>query len=252
MGAATLGGWVTIESGARYARAAGLVNAAGAGRKSAGARADAKARTGAGLVVGYLPGSAAILEDAAAGREWDPRVFRTRWTAWDASQTLPIRDPMASVTVGLMHRAPAPSAAELLWSLEMVAHYAIDGAPYFVAFPAWMYDTMSRRQPAKTTPPLTFDVAMPDRVALQVNYALVGGALASGVSSSGMVYLPLGSSDGPGYGLYVLAGPSRYTGTLPNLGEYRFSGDLDTPLLRSNGSEPDFDFVAWMVRQVRA
>ena len=54
-----------------------------------------------------------------------------------------------------------------------------------------------------------FDALTPDRVALQLDYALDEGLVAANVASSGSVYLPIGASGGLGEGLYVLAAPSR-------------------------------------------
>ena len=74
---------------------------------------------------------------------------------------------------------------------------------------------------------------MPDRVGLQVNYAFTPEPLVPGIASTGTVYLPLGARDGPDVGIYVLASPSRVTGAVPDFTQYRFSGDLRTPLVRA-------------------
>jgi hypothetical protein len=135
----------------------------------------------------------------------------------------------------------APSA---LQSLEVVAHFAINEAPHFAPFNAWQYVAARAGKAAKRSSPLTFAASMPDRVGLQVNYALErNGSLPSRLAAGGTVYLPIGARDGPGTGIYVLATPSRVTGALPDFSEYTFTGDLIQPLRRFTGGTPDFDFV---------
>ena len=71
---------------------------------------------------------------------------------------------------------------------------------------------------------------MPDRVGLQVSYALERKNVLSRLAAGGVAYLPIGGRDGAGTGIYVLATPSRVTGQLPDFKEYTFSGDLIHPL----------------------
>jgi hypothetical protein len=250
MGTAAAGGWSILESSAGSARAAGLAKAAGVDKARAGGPG---ARGGAapladGLSIGYLPGSAGLFEAAASGRGWDSFATRMRWARWQPSLSLPSFDSRVSVSIGMLQPAQVDAAPGMLKVLEVVAHFALDVAPYFAPFNAWRYESAGIAKRANATSPLTFDAAMPDRVGLQVAYALSAADLAPGVADSGMVYLPLGARDGPSTGLYVLAGPSRYTGTQPDFSEYRFSGTLDSPLTRSTDGTPDFDFVTLAVR----
>ena len=250
MGAAAAGGWMALESGS--VRAADLAKAAGVSTGSNGSRRgpSGSAPVYEGLTLGYLPGSPALLEIAMRGRAFDSRATQTRWARWDPSLARVTSDPVASVSIGALQRAKVAAAPGMLRSLEVIAYFAVDEAPYVAPFNAWKYEaagTKSKRETA--TSPLTFDALMHDRVSLKVNYGLSGSNLVPGTRSSGMLYLPLGALNGPGLGLYVLAGPSRYTGAQPDLSGYRFSGNLHAPLSRLVGGTPDFDFVTLTIRR---
>jgi hypothetical protein len=247
IGAAAAGGWGTMEMGARSARAEGLAKASGAGAKSTAGRGGVPLRPS--LSVGYLPGSAGLLEYAALGRAWPQLVTQMRWATWEPSLALPIFDSRVDVSIGMLQSAQVHAASALL-SLEVVAHFAIDQAPYFAPFEAWSYEGPRVGKVAKRSSPLTFEVAIPDRVGLQVNYALESKQLTSRLTSGGTVYLPVGARDGPTTGIYVLATPSRVTGALPDFTEYTFSGDLINPLRRNTGGTPDFDFVPLTIAPV--
>jgi len=257
MGAAAAGGWMSVEPSAGSARAAGLAEAAGVPKAARAGKPRVAENSGLvseGLVVGFLPGSAELLEYAAMGRALGPLASRMRWARWDASLSRQSFESRADVSIGVLQRAQGAAAAPgMLRALEVVAHFALDDAPYFAPFGAWRYEAAGLSSKHGTaTSPLTFDAAMPDRVGLQVNYSLSAAMLAPGTIDSGMVYLPLGARDGPGFGLYVLAGPSHGSGAQPDLSDYFFSGDLRAPLLRSAGSLPDFDFVTLTVRRAAA
>ena len=256
MGAATVGGWAIVKPDARSARAASLADAAGVTKGSQGGKpvsgsGGTSAARAQGLSVGYLPGSSSILAATAAGESasW---ATQTRWVSWDASMSPLAIDKRVSVSIGLLQRAQGAATQQMLRSLEVIAHFAIDDAPYVAGFNAWSYTSAAGAKRVNATPPLTFDAAMPDRVGLQVNYALIGDNLAPGVRDSGMVYLPLGARDGPGTGLYVLAGPSPRTGKQPDLGMYTFSGYLGAPLRDAMGGMPDFDYVTLAIRPAAA
>ncbi len=193
-----------------------------------------------------------LLATVAAGETWDSLATQTRWVPWDASASPPSYESRVNVSIGMLQRAQGAGTQEMLRSIEMVAHFAIEDAPYFAPFHAWKYEAAAASKRANATPPITFEAAMPDRVGLQVNYALIAENLAPGVKGSGMVYLPLGARDGPGTGLYVLAGPSPVTGNQPDLGAYTFSGSLHAPLRGPTGRMPDFDFVTLAIRPATA
>lgn len=256
MGAAAAGGWSTVEASAGAERAAALEKAAGVARAGVGAKPGGSKGGGVvyeGLVLGYLPGSPALLELTARGETWDWHSAQTRWARWDPTLAFVTSEPAVSVSIGILQRSQVPSAPETLRSLEVIAHFAIDEAPYVVPFQAWKYRAAadgSKRDYA--TSPLTFDASLHNRVGLQVTYGLNGPALVPGTLESGMLYMPLGAYNGPSIGLYVLAGPSRLTGAQPDLREYQFSGDLHAPLLRAAGGKPDFDYVTVMIRRSMA
>jgi hypothetical protein len=256
MGAAVAGGWSTVEASAGAERAATLEKAAGVARAGGGGKPGVSKGGGVayeGLVLGYLPGSPALLELTARGETWDWHSAQTRWARWDPTLAFVTSEPMVSVSIGMIQRAQVPGTAETLRSLEVLAHFAIDEAPYVVPFQAWKYRAAADGSKGdQATSPLTFDASMHNRVGLQVNYRLNAAALVPNMLESGMLYLPLGARNGPSIGLHVLAGPSRLTGALPDLREYQFSGDLHAPLLRVAGGKPDFDYVTVMIRRSMA
>jgi hypothetical protein len=248
LGAAATGGWATMEVAARAARADGLAKAAGG--QAPGSKAAEGLVATPSLTVGYLPGSAGLLEYAA--RSWDFPQLSTqmRWAQWEPSLALPILDSRVDVGIGMLRHANvfAPSA---LLSLEVVAHFALDQSPYFAPFNAWQYTAARPGKPAKATSPLMFEAAMPDRVGLQVNYAMERTQTLSRMAAGGTVYLPIGGRGGAGTGIYVLATPSRVNGNPPVFGDFAFSGDLNQPLWRfDGGGSPEFDFVTVTIAPV--
>lgn len=245
LGAASAGGWKAAEQHAADKRAAGLARAAGMGSPAGAGKAGPQGTAPpAALSVGYLPGSAGLLEVAARGQRWDPYyATRMRWAQWQPSLALPVFDPRLDISLGLLQSAQVWAAPDLLRSIEVVAHFAFDEAPYFAPFYAWRYDAPSAGKRARATAPLTFEAASSDRVGLQVNYAFGRDQVIPGLAETGTVYLPVGARDGPGIGLYVLATPSRITGARPDFAEYTFTGDLLAPLRRDTYGTPDFDFV---------
>src|SRR4051812_44399917 len=88
LGAAAAGGWGVMEAGARGTRADGLAKAAGASGKASSARGGAP--TVQALTVGYLPGSAGLLDYAARGQQWPQLATQMRWATWEPSFALPI------------------------------------------------------------------------------------------------------------------------------------------------------------------
>ena len=248
---AVAGGMVALEPGASELRAAGLARAAGASGAAAAKASRGVKSAEPGLSLGYLPGSSGLLEAASQGRSWDRSwVTQMRWAGWNPSLSLPIYEKRADIAIGTLRTAEVWAAPNLTRTIEVVAHFAFDVAPYFGPFNAWRYDGAVAGKAARRTSPLVFEAGMPDRVGLQVNYAFERDALAPGVADRGMVYLPLGSREGPGAGIYVLASPSRVTGALPDFTEYTFTGDLNRPMLRNTGGTPDFDFVTLTIAPV--
>ena len=249
IGAASAAGWSAMESGARSARAEALARAAGA---TVGASKGDVPGVPPGLSLGYLPGSAGLLEYAALGRRWDQFASQMRWATWHPSLASPTYDDRVDVAIGRLQSAQVFAAPGLLQSLEVVAHFALDDAVHVAPFPAWRHESAGLNKRVNATSPLAFEAGMPDRVGLQVNYAFSREFLVPGIADAGMVYLPLGARDGPGVGIYVLASPSRITGALPDFTEYRFTGNLSAPLLRDTGGTPDFDFVPLTIAPVTA
>ena len=237
-----------MEMGAHGARAQGLAKAAGAA-PSAPVAGRAPASQRHAVTVGYLPGSAGLLEYAARGWEWPQLATQMRWAGWQSSLALPIFDSRVDVSLGTLRHAQVYAASALL-SLDVVAHFAIEEAPFFAPFNAWQYTAARAGKAARATSPLTFEAAMPDRVGLQVNYAMERTHPLARLSAGGTVYLPVGGRDGAGTGLYVIATPSRVTGLPPDFTEYTFSGDLVEPLRRDTGGTPDFDFVPLTIAPV--
>jgi hypothetical protein len=173
-----------------------------------------------------------------------------RWAAWEPGFSLPIFDSRVDVSLGMFQPAQVHAPSSVL-SLEVVAHFAIDKAPHFAPFNAWKYEALPGKAVRRTSP-LTFEAGIPDRVGLQVNYALNRENTLSRLAAGGTVYLPLGGRDGAGTGIYVLATPSRVTGALPDFTEYTFTGDLIQPLRRNTGGTADFDFIPLTIAPVIA
>jgi hypothetical protein len=248
LGAAAAGGWATMEGVARGARAEGLAKAAGVSpvaRATGGGASLAQSVT-----VGHLRGSAGLLEYAARGWTFPQLSTQMRWAPWQPGFALPIFDDRVDISLGLFQAARVYAPSSLI-SLEVVAHFAIDQAPHFAPFNAWKYEALPGKAVRRTSP-LTFEAAMPDRVGLQVNYALDRGNVLSRHAASGTLYLPVGGRDGAGTGIYVIASPSRVTGALPDFTEYTFTGDLIQPLRRNTGGTADFDFVTLTIAPVLA
>ena len=241
LGAAAAGGWGTMEMGVRGARAQDLAKAAALTASDPKARSAAASARQA-ITLGYLPGSAGLLEYAARGWAWPQLATQMRWAGWHPALALPIFDSRVDVSLGMLAHAQVHARSPLL-SLDVVAHFAIEQAPFFAPFNAWQYTAPREGKPSKATSPLTFEAAMPDRVGLQVNYAMEPSHPVARLPASGTVYLPIGGRDGAGTGIYVIATPSRVTGLPPDFTEYTFSGDLVQPLRRDTGGTPDFDFV---------
>lgn len=248
LGAAAAGGWATMESAARGARAEGLARAAGVSSEAKAARGGTLLKQS--VTVGHLPGSAGLLEYAARGWTFPQLSTQMRWAAWEPGFSLPIFDSRVDISLGLFQPAQVHAPSSLL-SLEVVAHFAIDKAPFVAPFNAWKYEALPGKA-VRHTSPLTFEAGMPDRVGLQVNYALDRSNTLSRYAAGGTVYLPVGGRDGAGTGIYVIATPSRVTGALPDFTEYTFTGDLIQPLRRNTGGTADFDFVTVTIAPVIA
>jgi hypothetical protein len=258
-------GLAVRESSATKARASGLAQAAGAGNQSRPASTAAqtnKSLAADGVTLGYLPGSAGIFATPTVERMMRATATGLRWARWDASlatqtsqsaiHSLFKVSSLVDLSIGVLRRADA--AASAVRGLDIVAHFAMDDAPYFAPFSAWRYEATGLSTAPKSTQPITFSARIPDHVALEVNYALNPSAIASGIRSAGMLYLPIGansaSSAGLATGLYVFASPSAYTGVQPDLSAYVFSGDVHTPLADPSGRALDFDYLTLAIRPV--
>ena len=131
IGAATAGGWTALESAARGNRAEGLARAAGAPKAASWRRGVAPGGARAlqqGLSVGYLPGGDTLLSYAAQGRPWNGTASRMRWAAWTPSLSRRVFEAQVDVSIGLLQSAAVPGTPEVLRSLEVVAHFALDGS----------------------------------------------------------------------------------------------------------------------------
>ena len=247
------------ETGAATARVSGLAEVAGAGQVGdpvSIAGVAAKVRTTDGLTLGYLPGSAGMFATPTVERLMRPNATGLRWARWDAAaaqanpsavRTLFKVSSLVDVSIGVLRPAGAGGAGALA-ALDITAHFAIDDAPFFAPFAAWSYRAAGIGTPRKSTQPISFSARTPERVALEVSYALAPGAVATGLSSAGSLYLPIGSAAGLGMGLYVLAAPAADSGVQPDLGAWLFSGDVHAPLTDSSGRAPDFDYLTLAIR----
>jgi hypothetical protein len=228
-------GWATLDSRKAATRAASLARAAGApGAFASRARAaTAAAAQAPGLAIASVAAPLSQTVERVANGEvlrWSP------WSAGAASALARAQTAPLAVQVYALRVAAAP----LVRSLDVIAHFALeDGsvAPFYAS----SYRAAAPGRPALASPAVAFDAPTPDHMALQVDYAL--DAATGGAAQNGSVYLPIGSLDGAGPGLYVLAAPSRATGTLPSLASYRFTGDLHAPLADAAGEAPDFDHL---------
>lgn len=255
LGAGTTAGLAATDASLGNARADGLARAAGATKAAIPGGRVGAGRAGAlqqGLTVGYLQDSWMLLDFAAQGRSWNPNGRALRWAAWQPEMSRPVRGARADVSIGMLRPASGTGEGAMLRSLQVVAHFAIDSSPHFAPFDAWQYAAPAPGKRGTKTSPLTFEAPVPDRVGLQVNYALEPERLLPGIAASGMVYLPIGAVNGPGAGIYVVAGPSRTSGAMPDLTRYTYTGDLIAPLRSDSGAPPDFDYVPLTIASVAA
>ena len=251
IGATATAAWSTTEGPAAAARANGLAKSAGADNPvGRSAQPPGHARQSiAAFTFGMLQGSSALV--AATTPNYVAATGRHQWKAWDASMAPQGNlfgrafsvESRVSIQLGTLSAAHAAAPrAGLLQSLEIDAHFAVDDGN-FAPFYAWSHRAGAPGRPQKTSAPMVFDALVPDRMALQVNYALDAGSLAPTVSTAGSLYIPVGAFDGPGPGLYVIAGPSHASGLPADLSAYAFSGNLQAPLMDSAGRMPDFDYL---------
>ena len=113
IGAASAAGWSAFESGARSARAMALAQAAGAvSASTAGATEGSTLQQS--LTVGYLPGSAGLLDYASRGQRWDHLATQMRWATWHPSLSLPVFDQQVDVAIGWLQSAQVFAAPGLL------------------------------------------------------------------------------------------------------------------------------------------
>jgi hypothetical protein len=238
------------------ARADGLQKAAGGSKAvTRASAARAENRGNEGLLLGYLPGSASMVANATAEHRMQEFARGLAWSRWDhaASQastwSLFKRSSAVHLSIGALQRPSSMSGT--LRSLDVIAHFAIDDAPYFAPFGAWSYRANSLAAKQSTTQPLTFTVEVPDRVALEIGYSLNPMAIASGTAAEGSIYLPVGRDGATGLatGFYVLAAASPETGKAPDLGGWMFGGN-DGSLVDSSGRQPNFDHVMLAIRPV--
>jgi hypothetical protein len=148
------------------------------------------------------------------------------------------------VTIVGLQRAGARSAVA---NMDILAHFAIDEAPYLVPFYAWSH---TGGKVPRSSSPITFSMPTPNRASLEINYQLDRSAIAGNAAATGSMNLPIGT-DGLSPGIYVLTTPAARTGVAPDLNEYMFSGDADAPLVRLDGAPLDFDHLVFAVRAQR-
>lgn len=261
LGAVTAG-MAFRESGATKARTSGLAQVAGAGSPAnpvSSATQNNKALTAAGLALGYLPGSAGIFASPAVERQMQESATGLRWSAWNASLATQTNQSalhslfkvssLIDMSIGIVQRGG--DVASALAGLDVTAHFALDDAPYFASFMAWQFQAAGKPLLPKWA---RFYARVPDRVALAINYAIQPSAVATGVSSAGNLYLPLGANaaaeSGLATGLYVLAAPSAETGVQPDFGAYMFSGNDRAPIADPTGRALDFDYLTFAIRPV--
>ncbi len=235
---AAAGTLAPLESSAAQARGERLSRAAGAGTTP-----DPRP---AGIALAFLEGGAGLLARAGGGGDAKALAGALPWRAWRSGQACTAfpADRLA-VSLGLL-RAPE-GRAPLLSRLEVVAHFAVEGSDEVAAFPAW------RHEAGRASPPISFDACAPQRVVLQVDYEIdAAHADRAGLARAGRLLLPLGGREGAGEGLYLLAGPSRKSGNVPDFSRHAFSGDVHAPVRRLDGAPVDFDYVAVTLRPAAA
>jgi hypothetical protein len=207
-----------------------------------------------GFVFGMLSSSPALLANAKV--DYASYARKLKWVAWNESMA-PARglfgtvfgtEGRVSIMLGAVHAAAATSRTPMLQSLDIAAHFAIaDGR--FVPFYVSNFRAAAPGRPGTASPPVTFDALVPDRMALTLEYALDAKSVGSTVATTGSVYLPVGSTTGPGTGIYVLAGPSHTSGLPPNLSTFVFSGDPRAPIVDARGRSPDFDHITLSIHK---
>jgi hypothetical protein len=260
---AVAAGFATQESGAAKARASGLAQAAvGSSQASSPSvrSQPSKVLAADGMSLGYLPGSAGMFASPAVERLMQESATGLRWSTWDASSATQANQSamhslfkvgsLVEISIGLVGRSN-DATASMVNSLDITAHFAIDDAPYFASFIAWGYQGSGAAAAPIST---RFVARSPDRVALNVAYALHPGSAANGVSGAGNLYLPVGASAAPdsglATGLYVLATPSSDTGVQADFGAHVFSGDMRAPIADPSGRALDFDYLTLAIRPV--
>ena len=252
------------ESNTVGARANGLAQVAGASnspRLTSSSQADKAIRHG--LTVGYLPGSSGMFSSRAVEAQMSANAAHFSWSVWDGAIATTDGSPVHSlfkvsrqvdVSIGAVHAHSTSATLTVMRSLDIVAHFATDDAPYFAPFNASHFETSDSASRSNSTQPLSFIAHTPDRVALEINYALNPAFTAGGVSSAGNLYLPIGgqvrNSVGLATGLHVLVTPSTATGVPPELRDYIFSGNVHAPLANRSGAPLDFDYLTVAIRPI--
>ena len=256
-------GVVVNQSNPISARANGLATAAGANNsaiQSSSPHAN-KAVAVPGLAVGFLPGSTGMFATPDAEPRTRVTAADLSWSVWDSADATIDRSRTHSlfkvsrqvdVSIGAVHANSTIAALAVMRRLDIVAHFATDDALYFVPFNAAHFESADSVSRSKSTQPLSFVAQTPDRVALEINYALNPAFTAGGISSTGNLYLPIGGQDGNreglAIGLYVLATPATATGVPPVLSDFVFSGNVRAPLLSRSGAPLDFDYLTLAIR----
>ena len=210
-----------------------------------------------GITLGYLPGSANLFGGALAYRSKLDGAIPLRWSDWKEAH-LNRGSPsfkatrLVDISIGVLHRSnPAASAVK---GLAVVAHFAIDDAPYFAAFDAWRHETIGSGATTRSTQLITFTAVVPNCLTLEVNYTLDASRVANVIAPAGTLSFSVGDDRTPGAGLatglYVLAAPSASTGVEPDFRDYVFSGDPRAPIADQASRAPDFDYVTVAIRSV--
>jgi hypothetical protein len=143
---------------------------------------------------------------------------------------------------GLRRARPSPA----LQHIDVVARFAIDEAPHTATFLAWSH---AEGTPSRTSAPVAFAAAAPDRAALDIRYVLAPG-VAGPNATSGSLYLPIGGG-GLAPGIYAMTTPSASTGAMPDLRDFRYSGDSRAPLTVRRGVALDFDHFVFAIHTHR-
>ncbi len=194
-------------------------------------RADPSA-PGAGLTLGYIPGSAGFANAGA------PRTDKlTRRGLWG----------LGGVRAAIAVLGCVRSAAPTIERVDLTVNFALAEPPYLAPFHAWQYVDMPGRH-ATASSPLRFTTSVPGAAGIVVSFRVRSPT--SGATATGTLEYPIGGS-GLGPGLYALAGPSPAAGGPPDWNELTW-GEQPGTLARHDGRTIDFDYVTLLLSRTRS